>query len=505
MKFQKTLTILFIGLVLCCSSCKKNIFDFDVQNIDVEGEWGLPVFNDNISIGDLLQKLDSTSTIQAGEDGTLVFTVEKEVRDLVSLSNIFNIGDKQFDTVGVADITHLPNFEITKVIEFSLNSEDFAMTFASIKSGTLTLNFNISPTYFTYTAQLTSDNITNAQGQPMTINLSNLQHQKTIDLSNYIVQPFPNGKILISATMVVPTSLDIPQLNYDCHVTLHNFQIGSIVGKSKTLEYHLEDAAAFTFPTEHLQLDGVNLNNAKILLSCQNSICDINGTVNSLYLHGNNGAYTPFITSPTDFSIPVSPIQYIPVKEIQVPSIQYNQTLDSLKFNCDFRVNPLGFNAGDIALDNHSALHLKLKALLPANISIDNAVYKDTVDNALQNQLNPSIIQSIENLTLRIAFTNALPFDLVPKISFLNSSTGEVYDLKLNGLQLHGSYNGIPNQQEPTYIEVNQKDASRIINADKIIMNFRLGTQGYTVEIKDSQFIKVAIGAKVKYSNISMQ
>ena len=305
--------------------------------------------------------------------------------------------------------------------------------------------------------------------------------------------------------MVVPTSLDIPQLNYDCHVTLHNFQIGSIVGKSKTLEYHLEDAAAFTFPTEHLQLDGVNLNNAKILLTCQNSICDINGTVNSLYLHGNNGAYTPFITSPTDFSIPVSPIQYIPVKEIQVPSIQYNQTLDSLKFNCDFRVNPLGFNAGDIALDNHSALHLKLKALLPANISIDNAVYKDTVDNALQNQLNPSIIQSIENLTLRIAFTNALPFDLVPKISFLNSSTGEVYDLKLNGLQLHGSYNGIPNQQEPTYIEVNQKDASRIINADNIIMNFRLGTQGYTVEIKDSQFIKVAIGAKVKYSNISMQ
>ena len=504
MKFQKILTILFIGLVLCCSSCKKNIFDFDIQKIDAEGEWGLPVFNDNISIGDLLQKLDSTSSVHAGEDGTLVFTVEKEVRDLVSLSNIFNIGDKQFDTVGVADITHLPNFEITKVIEFSLNSEDFAMTFASIKSGTLTLNFNISPTYFTYTAELTSDNITNAQGQPMTINLSNTQHQKTIDLSNYIVQPFPNGQIRISATVVVPTSLDIPQLSYDCHVTLHNFQIGSIVGKSKVLEYHLEDAAAFSFPTEHLQLDGVNLNNAKILLSCQNSICDINGTVNSLYLHGTNGAYTPFITSPTSFSIPISPIQYMPVKEIQVPNLQYNQDLDSLKFNCDFNVNPLGFNAGNVALDEHSALHLKLAAMLPANISINNAVYKDTVDNALQDQLNPSIIQSIENLTLRIAFTNALPFDLVPKVSFLKSSTGEVYELNLNGLQLRGSYNGIPNQQEPTYIEVNTDDAARIINADKIIMSFRLSTQGNTVEIKDTQFIKAAIGAKVKYSNISM-
>ena len=165
-------------------------------------------------------------------------------------------------------------------------------------------------------------------------------------------------------------------------------------------------------------------------------------------------------------------------------------------------INPNGFNAGDIYVDENSSLDLKVKAELPANLTIDNAVYTDTIENGLYMTIDPSMIQAIEKLTLRLAFTSNFPFDLIPVITFWDSYTGSKYNLNMNNLQIHGSYNNIPYTHEPIYIEVTSRDAQKIVNYDKIILHFRIDTQGNTVEIKDSQFIRAAIGAKVKYSNI---
>ena len=49
-----------------------------------------------------------------------------------------------------------------------------------------------------------------------------------------------------------------------------------------------------------------------------------------------------------------------------------------------------------------------------------------------------------------------------------------------------------------------KKKSAKLDNADKIIVSFKLNTQGNTVEIKDSQFIRLNLGAKVKYSNINL-
>ena len=70
--------------------------------------------------------------------------------------------------------------------------------------------------------------------------------------------------------------------------------------------------------------------------------------------------------------------------------------------------------------------------------------------------------------------------------------------------ELHGCYNGIPYQGEPTYYKINSTTTHEIVNADKIIVSFRLNTQGHTVEIKDSQYLRLNMGAKVQYSNINL-
>ena len=164
--------------------------------------------------------------------------------------------------------------------------------------------------------------------------------------------------------------------------------------------------------------------------------------------------------------------------------------------------SPNGFSAGDISLSENSKLDLRLKTEFPVNVSINNAVYTDTVDNGLYQQFDFNTVQSIEELTIRVAYINAFPFDLIPNIKFLNSSTGQTFPLEM--VVMHGCYNGVPYQQEPVYHVFSNSTTQEINNADKIIVSFKLNTQGNTVEIKDSQFIRLNLGAKVKYSNINL-
>ncbi|MBO7648380.1 MAG: hypothetical protein J6S48_03365, partial [Bacteroidales bacterium] len=66
-------------------SCHDKLFNFDIQHIEADGDWGIPLFNGSISVGELLDRLDSVRYLQVGEDGTLKFIVEEEIRNVVSI------------------------------------------------------------------------------------------------------------------------------------------------------------------------------------------------------------------------------------------------------------------------------------------------------------------------------------------------------------------------------------------------------------------------------------
>lgn len=507
MKYKQILLFL-LAIALCCNSCKDNLFDFDLQNVEADGEWGLPVFNGSISLDRLLNKMDSIQYIQTGSDGVLKIVFDQEAPDLVSLSQLFKIEDQHFDTSGTATISALPSFDMNgPIIQFSLSTEDVSLTEGDLKTGTLSLNFNLqSSSDFQYNATLTTNEILNAAGGPMTIVLSNTQQQYNIDLSNYRVVPDNDGNIAIMANIHVISNDPVGQiLNYTCHLALNNIAIKSLTGKFKAVDIGtINESVGFTLPLDKIHFDNIGLNDANIAIFAKNSLCEFSGAIDELYLYNHQGNQVPFITSPLSVFCPVSPTQYTttPIAETHISRINYDPSLDSIKFKCNLMVNPSGFAAGNIHVDENSSLSLKIDAELPANISIDNAVYNDTVDNSLYNSFNISTIDPIEKLTLRIAFTNAFPFDLIPSIDFLDSKTGDKYHVNLNGLQIHGAYGSTPYVQNPVYIEFTQDDAKKVIDHDKIILNFRLNTQGNDVTIKSSQFIRAAIGAKVKYSNI---
>lgn len=178
--------------------------------------------------------------------------------------------------------------------------------------------------------------------------------------------------------------------------------------------------------------------------------------------------------------------------------------MDSLRLKCHLTLNPNGFSAGDISISENTALDLKINAEIPTNISIDNAIFKDTMDNALHHLADTLDFVTIESLLLRIAFTNALPVDLIPYIAFYNSETGEVYVPDLNGLQIHGSYDGLPVVQQAYYVEIRKEEIPIISAADKMILKFTANTQGHNITVNSSQFIKANIGARIQYSSFNL-
>ena len=501
MNFSKTLTTLCIALALCCSACKDKLI-FDLNNIEANGEWGIPVFNGTISVENFFEHLDSTGTLQAGSDGSLKFIIETDMENAVVLKDIVQFGTRTYDTSGVEIITHLPDFDLSQVVQINLNTEDFLLKSCHVKNGILTLNFNINNATFAYTADLTTNQILDANNNPVSLHFSNTQQQQVLDLSNYHIWPNIFGNILFDAHVNIPSVMGLDQISYTSHAEVQDFEIHSAIGQFKAIAHELNTKTKLAFNFDKFYLNVFQLHNAVASIYVRNNICRIDGFLNQLYLSGNNGAYSPLIQSVINFSIPLSPVQYSFIVNADIPTLSYNPNFDSLGIQCMLNINPDGFSAGDISISENSKMDLKLQTELPINISIDNAVYKDTIDNGLYQQFSYNSTQSIEQLTLRVAYTNALPFDLTPNIEFLNSATGQKYPLNMG--ELHGCYNGIPYQGEPTYYEINPTTTHEIVNADKIIVSFKLNTQGHTVEIKDSQYLRLNMGAKVQYSNINL-
>lgn len=499
---RKHILLLLFACLMTTYSCHDKLFDFDIQHIEADGDWGIPLFNGSFSVGELLDRLDSVRYLQVGEDGTLLFRVDEEIKNVVSLKDMLHIGDQTFDKTSAFKVPHLPDFGISGATRFSLNTQDFFLKRVEFKTGTLSLYFNIEES-FPYSAELSSENILDGQGNPIVLHLSDLQQQQIIDLSNCIMETDAAGFVSFSASVLVGNSIPLDTIHYSCHVETRNITIKNVVGMFRAIPFALDESAPIDIPQDLIQLDQVGVNNIHVRLFSRNNLCAINGILDELSFVRANGTIAPLLPAHIPFNSPLSS-EYILAAETHIPSVSFTSDVDSLRLKCHLTLNPNGFSAGDISINENTALDLKINAEIPTNISIDNAIFKDTMDNALHHLADTLDFVTIESLLLRIAFTNALPVDLIPYIAFYNSETGEVYVPDLNGLQIHGSYDGQPVVQQAYLVEIRKENIATISAADKMILKFTANTQGHGVTVNSSQFIKANIGARIKYSSFNL-
>lgn len=504
--------LIFISLLVLCTSCKDNLFNFDIHHVEADGEWGIPVYNDAIHVDKLLNKLDSVKFLQVGDDGTLIFVMNAELDKLLSVKNVIKFPEKSFEKSGTIPITFSKNIQlnIPQLITANLNTDEYFLKSVTLNSGQITISFDITSLQIPYTATISAGNILNEYGDSLSITLNNNQTTSTIDLNKFTLRTGENGDIVFSAKLNIDISnlnpsviATLSSIDYHCVVSIKDLEIKNIVGQFKPVSGNITHKIGFSFPMDKLHIDGILFSNPHITILGKNGLCQCNGTINQLAFFNAAGQTSPIILSAQNFSAPLSPDNYATLFELQNTPFQYNSSFDSIKLDCGFVINPDGLSAGDIYISDASTIDLKANMEIPANLSIDNAVYKDTTDNALRTNIDPTLINSIESVTLRVAIVNDLPFDVVPEITFLNSSTQESHRLDLGGLQIHGAYNNVPNYQQPVFVELNGEVAQKVVKSDKLILNFSINTMGHQVSVNTAQYIHPSIGAKIKYSNIN--
>lgn len=496
-------------LVFGLTSCKDKLFDFDLNNVEAEGEWGIPVFNDKITVENLLNNLDSVSFLHIGSDGTISFVVEKDMSNLVSMDKLLHFGDKSFSQSGSMSLNLNKSLDVhlSEICKFSLNDDNMFLKRVVVNTGFINLMLSFSDLPAAYYGTAYTDNIKDANGNPLTINVNSAATSQNFDLAGYVIQGDEEGNIIFSVDLTITPDLESTlggNYHYTCIVDVSSLEVQSVVTLLNPIATTIIKNVGVNFSLKDFHIDDMQIYNPKIQILAQNSLCAISGNVNEFSFTDAHGTTSPLISSPITVTIPVSPYAYVQVVDINTPQVQFNTTYDSLRLVGNLTVNPGGFAAGDLYLNNNSSLNLQLKATFPANMSIHNAVYSKELDNALFNAITPSQVSDIEKMTLRLAFANNLPFEMVADISFLNTTTSDTTHLLMCENTIHGSFNGQLYQETPIFVDVNGQTAKKIIESDKLLLRFKINTQGNAVELNTSRFIKVAVGAKIKYNHINM-
>lgn len=509
MNMKKFLLFLMLCLlVFGLNSCKDNLFDFDLKNVEADGEWGIPVVNDKITLETLLNNMDSLTFLRVGSDGTISIVMEKDMPNLVTMNRLLQMGGKSFSTTGQVPLaTGSAAAHIEELITFNLNNDKAVLKRAAVEEGSIILTFDFTDLPASYHGTIYSNNITDESGSPLTINVNSNNTTYTVDLSDYVIQVNADGNIVFSSNLTLtatPGTTVGGVYHYTCGVVIGELELQSIVALLNSISSTIEKNDTIDFSLRDFNVENMIVYNPRIQISAKNNLTSINGRINVLTFLDGNGIPSPIITSPVDMQIPVSPYNYVQVADETMPCAQFSSYYKYLQMAGDVLVNPEGFSAGEVYLNKNSSLGFKVKATYPANVCIDNAVYHKEMDNGLYGKVSASDIPSIERLTLRLAFTNDLPFDMNAEIAFLNTTTHDTMYVNLSENTIHGSYNGVPYNQTPIYVEFDNQRAKRIVESDKILVRLRANTQGNDVVLTTSQYIKVAIGAKLKYDNINL-
>ena len=487
------------------TSCDKDHFNFEnLNSVDITGEWGIPLVKAQYSIEEILSQMNNEEYISQTEDGSLLFTYKIEKNEIIKAADFLSFDDIAIDETFYFSNTSLPG--ITVILPFNqelkFDTEQIMIQNAEIKSGLMTIDIenNIDQEY---SIEITCPNIHNSLGQNFHILVTSLNtnsYHQTFDISDYSVAPEDsnglvlNGEIYFVASSVSP----IETYSVNSGVSISDFSVKSVYGKLAEYSININESVDFNLFSENYGGD-LTIYNPTLKLYTKNSFI-VNGLcqVDTAEFSGSGGISSLLATTPVIINIPISPLSYHEDEIEEISDIHINSTYDKFKFKGKATINPNGFDAGTIYIDENSTISLKLIVEIPFEFKVNEAFFRDTLDFTMDSIQD---IDFIENATIRLAFTNTLPINLFTQVYFYDSVNNHIADSLLTGEQLlYGSFTGNPVTSNPMYIDISKEKFEKIMTTDKIILRFKINTGNNQVVFNASQYVKANMGLKIKYN-----
>ena len=491
-------SILAIGVLLICTSCNKNHYDFDrFEGVEAEGEWNLPIASASRTIGDVINALNQNGAIVNDENGNLHFVYNYFIDDAIKGADFMYFKDQQFaDSVVIdnpapivlpAPIDTVLRFEKT----IALASESIGMMSAEIKSGRLGFSVATDLSGFRQIIVM-SPNIMDANGNNLNLVMDTLDKERVIDVAGYRCETPVDNEI----TLVVEVHLSIQDLSESQYKTSFNLKVNDLklsrmTGKiGRFSSCHRIDTTFNLFPNS---LEGTAMFlDAKVKLRERNSFeLPARLRIDTAMISGDGQSYCIFDQMPV--VVDVAPSDgYVEVFNENVSGVLEANRQQAYS-SAVFALNPDSLNTVFEVADTTS-IDTKIGVEIPLKFNVLGATYIDTVDMHLSNFES---LDFFKEIVLNMLVCTDIPFNIRVKDYFCHSDSGEVTGTLFNDdLVLKGAFDGTMQESNIT-IALTQERIRQLLHSDKLIMHYHIDTEDHDVELNAKQRLLMALRAKV--------
>lgn len=512
--FKKNFYLLFSVLLLSLAACDDNFLDFSrIESADVSGSWGIPVADVQYSIEDLLNKIGNNDYLFVDADDVINLKYVLEMEKLVTAEEYLRFpgADMQGSILvplpEIPDIPDIPGFDISDVLDslpaitfshnftFSLENEYVILKGAAIDSAILNvdlaLNLPVSGSVTISTSEILHPDNTPFE---WTFYVNGDAGLQTLDLSGCYLYTPNTDEIAFDLDAEV-SLLDYnfqPDLSVDVAISLSEISL-------RELEGYL---AAFSLPFEQSVDFDLNLNglagsievfDPQLTLSSQNSF-GVEGLCNmqTAALTGGNHPAASFIPALSTITLPVSDTYYEQDVNLN-SSILIYPDYNKIEISGEAVINPQGFESGLIHIDKNSSISLKADVVIPFKVDFNNFSFVDTLGlnlNALPN------VDELQDITLRIAFENGLPFDLAGQLYFCDENHQIVDSAFSTPELLSACYLDVPTICKPVFVSVSDmEELNRLIACPYMIFSAKVDSDSQ-ISVQTSQTLRARISAK---------
>ena len=485
-------------------SCNKNRFDFDeLESVEGSGQWKLPIGSAHITLGEVMKQFGENEWISYDENGNLQIRRSVEVKNLIKGSNFLSLGTLNFNTdlsfPNPFTVDTLPApIDTVKLVQqiIKLNPDSVTIESAVIKSGTLLFTMQGNLVNHVSQVEISSSDITMPNGD--TLYTTDVETDLT-GATFRLHDEYGNADSTLVLNYIIHyqiTGIADPDYEAVLLIGFNDLKLKELSGYINEFTYEFVADTTFALPLDNVTGE-LSLVGAKISIKEKNTFVNLHAylAVQQAELYGGT-ANPSQIFDHYPYVLDVIPASsYVNIMDNETVNLTYNTEFEGIRFKGSVDFNPAGTDQLMIVYDT-SAISLGINAYVPMQFNVPEVTYVDTLDLNLGEITTPSLVNKI---VLNTLFRSQIPFNLRAQFYTYNSRVGMVTGKLLEqDMVIDGSFDGSPVVSDRDITLTNEL-VQRLLEADKLIMNFSVDTDNHDVMLNLDNGLGVTLKADVFY------
>ncbi len=497
---KKNVLLILSCMVLMLSSCSKR-YDFDnVNGVAMDGEILAPLATASYTLEGLMERFEIDTMMSFDADGGMHFVLNYDFEDAVDGENIL-----YFNDIDVNEEFSIPNpypFVLPEPIDttlvftqtVNLKSDYIAVLMAEIRSGRF--DFEISSNVLGINKLIVrSSEIKDADGNEMCLIYNPSAGQNGFDLEGLRYETEVENTVnLTYEVSLTLQNLTAPELHFGAMLHITNMRVREMMGR--VTDYSSRNRFDTTFNLFPNKIEGVaGICDARVKLQERNGFEMAAKLCIDTALVSGEGVLPCdiFAQMPVAIDIPKS----AGFNEVFSQNVRGNLNMVSNRVCASglFALNPEGLSE-NVYVSDTSTIDVKVEADIPCAFNVNNVSYFDTVNMRLSEITYPEMIQEIN---LDLEFLTDLPFNFDVNVFMYDSQNQVITDTLASNARIQGSFDGTMKASQ-LVVKVTEDRVNKVLNSDRIILDFSLDTDARDVVLNLKQCLDFALKAAVKYN-----